>query len=72
MEESSTIIKRRKLKQLTSEDVGNFGKYQNIVSRPRYSSMVERPLMVHWVVGLIPHGGPIELFLALASAPRLV
>ena len=28
--------------------------------------------MVRWVVGLILHGGPIELFLVPASAPRLV
>ena len=32
----------------------------------------ERSFMVRWVVGLIPHGGPIELFLVTASAPRLV
>ena len=31
----------------------------------------ERFLMVQWVVGLILHGGPIELFLVPASAPRL-
>ena len=29
-------------------------------------------LMVRWVVGSILHGGPIELFLVPASAPRLV
>ena len=29
----------------------------------------ERSLMVQWVVGLILHGGPIELFLVPASAP---
>ena len=28
--------------------------------------------MVRRVVGSIPHGGPIELFLVSASAPRLV
>ena len=28
--------------------------------------------MVRWVVGSIFHGGPIELFLVSASAPRLV
>ena len=28
--------------------------------------------MVRWVVGSILHGGPIELFLVPASAPRLV
>ena len=28
--------------------------------------------MVRWVVGSILHGGPIELFLVLVSAPRLV
>ena len=28
--------------------------------------------MVRWIVGSILHGGPIELFLVLASAPRLV
>ena len=31
--------------------------------------MVERPLMIEWVVGSIPNDGPIEL---PASAPRLV
>ena len=37
------------------------------------SSEVERSLMVRWVVGSILHGGgPIELFLVPASAPRLV
>ena len=34
--------------------------------------MVERPLMVQWVVGSIPHGGLIELFLFSASVQRLV
>ena len=28
--------------------------------------------MVQWVVGSILHGGPIEIFLVPASAPRLV
>ena len=28
--------------------------------------------MVRWVIGSILHGGPIELFLVPASAPRLV
>ena len=28
--------------------------------------------MVRWVVGSILHGGPIELFVIPASAPRLV
>ena len=27
----------------------------------RCSSIVERPLVVRWVVESIPHGGPIEL-----------
>ena len=27
--------------------------------------------MVLWAVGSMPHGGPIELFLVPASAPRL-
>ena len=30
------------------------------------SSVVERLIMVRWVVGLIPHGGPIELFVVPA------
>ena len=34
--------------------------------------MVGHPLMSQWVDGLIPHGGPIELFLVPASAPPLV
>ena len=38
----------------------------------RYSSMVERSLMVRWVHGLNLHGVPIELFLIPASAPQLV
>ena len=29
-------------------------------------------LSVRWVVGSILHGGPIELFLVPATAPRLV
>ena len=29
--------------------------------------MVERPLMVRWVVGSIPHGGPAEIFLVPVS-----
>ena len=28
--------------------------------------------MVGWVIGLIRHGGPIELFIIPASDPRLV
>ena len=27
--------------------------------------------MVRWVVGSIPHGGPIELFIVPASAPKI-
>ena len=38
----------------------------------RCSFVVEHPLEVHWVVGSILHGGPIELFLVPASVPRLV
>ena len=34
--------------------------------------MIERSLMVQWVVGLILHGGPSELFLISAAAPRRV
>ena len=36
------------------------------------SSVVERPLMARWVVGSIPHGGHIEIFLVPAIAPRFV
>ena len=32
----------------------------------------DRSLMVQWVFGSILHGGPIELFLVPANAPRLV
>ena len=38
----------------------------------RRSSMEERPLMVRWLVGSIPSGGPIELFLVLISASYVV
>ena len=34
--------------------------------------VVERPLMVRWLVGSIVHGRPTELFLVPARAPRLV
>ena len=33
----------------------------------RCSFVVERLLMVRWVVGSIPRGGPIELFIVPAS-----
>ena len=33
----------------------------------RCSSVVERPFMGRWVVGSIPHGVPIELFLVPTS-----
>ena len=36
------------------------------------NSVVERPVMVQWVFGSIPHGGPTELFLDPVSDPRLV
>ena len=38
----------------------------------RCSSVVERPLVVQWVVGLFLHGGPIEIVLVPTSPPRLV
>ena len=38
----------------------------------RCGSVLERSLMVRWVIGSILHGGTIELFLVPASAPRLV
>ena len=34
--------------------------------------MVKCLLLVQWVIRLIPHGGPIELFLIPDSTPRLV
>ena len=40
--------------------------------RMRCSSLVELLLMVQWVVGLIPHGRLIQLFLVPASAPQMV
>ena len=33
-----------------------------------FLSMVECPLMVQWVIGSIPHGGSIELFIVPSSA----
>ena len=38
----------------------------------RCSSVVDHLLMACWVIGSIPHGGPIELFPLPASVPRLV
>ena len=37
--------------------------------RARSSSMVEYQLMMRGLVGSIPHGGPIELFVIPTSAP---
>ena len=34
--------------------------------------MVERPLMVLWVVESIPDSGPVELIFVQVSVPRLV
>ena len=36
------------------------------------SSVIECPLMMRWVIGSIPPGGPIEQFLVPASIPQLV
>ena len=33
--------------------------------------MVERMLMVQWVIGSMPHGGPIVLFLVPTSTSQL-
>ena len=38
----------------------------------RCSSVVKRQLLVQWVLGSIPRGGPNELLLLTANAPRLV
>ena len=38
----------------------------------RCSSVVECPRMVRRVVGPIPHGGPIEVFLVPSSDPQQV
>ena len=35
-------------------------------------SVVERPIMARWVVGSIPRGWLIELFLVPASPPRFI
>ena len=37
-----------------------------------FSSLLEHPLMVQWVIRLIPPGGPIELFLVPANILHLV
>ena len=34
--------------------------------------MVGRPLMMRSIVGSIPHGEPVKIFLVPVSAPRLV
>ena len=47
--------------------------YTSIDSHEESKGPKERDVaMVRWVVGSILHGGPIELFLIPASAPRLV
>ena len=47
-------------------------KIHSDMERDVASPWKERLIMVLWVVGSIPHGEPIELFLVPASAPRLV
>ena len=49
-----------------------FKEHYHCLRHPVCSSVVECPLIVPWLVGLIPLGGPIELFLAAASVPRMV
>ena len=44
-------------------------RYMQFAVKARQSFAVEHLPVVQWVVGLIPHGGPIELFLFPASAP---
>ena len=34
-------------------------------------SIVKHRLMVRWVIGSIPHGGPIEISLISANTPQL-
>ena len=43
-----------------------------LVERVRYNSMVVHLLTMRWVIGTIPHGGHIELFLIPSGAPQLV
>ena len=43
-----------------------------VYSGARCNSVVECPFMVQWVVGSLPYGGPIDIFLNLASAAQLV
>ena len=38
----------------------------------RINTGIKHSLMVQWVVGSILHGRPIELFIILAIAPRLM
>ena len=38
----------------------------------RRSALVERPLLIRWVVGSLAHGGPIELCLVTDSAQLYV
>ena len=45
--------------------------YYTVLGEGR-SSVVDRPLNVRWVVGSIPLGAQIKLFVVLASAPQLV
>ena len=54
--------------KLASDDASSFSTHTNSYAQAQYIKL----LMVHWVVGSIFHGGPIELFLIPASAPSLV
>ena len=53
-------------------NLNSFSSAYKIQAGARCNCVIERPLLVVWIVGSISHGGPTELVLVPASAPRLV
>ena len=61
-----------KLKELSHLYSDNDVAYSIGNKRARCRSLVERLPMLRWVVGSIPHGGRIDLFLVPANALQRV
>ena len=69
------IVKVTFIKQIISRTVQTHThtyRVANTKAEQDVALWYEHSLMVRWAVGLIHHGGPIELFLIPASVPQLV
>ena len=63
-----TVTFEEDLLQLMSNHEMCTGYIYFLETEARYRSVVERSVMVRWVIGSILHSGPIELFLVSATS----